>query len=210
MKAQKHIPHISPCGHCTVHIAFTASQICHVCVFTWSLLWGAKRLCWTLLLAYFRLCAPPLGKRVPWPASRPRYRACRPGLPWLQCAAGLGVWPSSAGELDPRSWVAEQLKFIMWTVQVNSLICEQTGIKWSIIHFLYLNLFNILAKKTHNGLIHVTNNVKSKYLHSVSTFSEESPFIIWCFKIIVEKTPQKDHIISSFTVTNQSNMNYCF
>lgn len=165
--------HISPVPitHCTQH--FTVSKICHVCIFTWSLLGGD---CWTFLLAYFRLCAPPLGTRVPCPASRPRYRACRPGLLWPQCAVGLGAWPSSAGELDPRSWVAEQLLFIEWTVQVNSLICEQTCNNQSIIRLVDLNVFNILAKKTHNGTDVIHSGYLQKYnMHSASLFSEESP-----------------------------------
>ena len=108
----------------------------------------------TFIRAYFQRCAPPSARRGPCPAWRPRYRACRPGPPWPRCAAGLDVWPRSAGELYPQPWGTRGFRLTRQTVHLNSLICEnnfcdrkQVPSRPSILR-VGLNVFNVLAGRS--------------------------------------------------------------
>ena len=78
----------------------------------------------TFTTAYFQRCGPPSAWRGPCPAWRPTYRACRPGPLWPQCAAGLDVWPRSAGELCPQSWVTREFRLTQQKVHLKIALCE--------------------------------------------------------------------------------------
>lgn len=64
--------------------------------------------------SYFQRSVPPSVRRVCCLVSHPKHRACRPGLQWPQCAAGLDVFPHSAEGLYSLSWNENIVLYHFW------------------------------------------------------------------------------------------------